>query len=255
MASQLNYELLEKLVDAHANHCLEVVKLGITRFGDDKSEILLGETVPFVANVKFVVTEASRARLRDQQRDLASGDTLFWINNRGEIKTDRDVEIDSDSVARWVGDHYDFTFRVRGVDRSAFRPYRREPVDVDQYATVEPWLQEIQTVAVRGEVIDIDFDVKAKAPGPRPVRKVLLSTREIPLLFEQARLGVRIEVQGNYEAVGKLARGRYRIALRSDDDPDLQLTLVVDTVQPADAPRSAFPEPAERSRKDPTTAA
>lgn len=256
MASQLNYQLLEKLVGVDADHCLKIVKIGVTRFGDDTSEIRLGETVPFVANVKFVVTEPAHRQLRGDL-GVVIGETLFWINNRGEIKTDLEsapgvpIEVDSDSVARWVSDHFEFTFHVRGVDRSVFRPYRREPVSADQFRTVEPWLQEINTTAVRGEVIDIDFDVKPKLPDVRPVRKVLLSTDEVPALFEQATLGLRLEVHGRYDSVAKLKNGRYWIPLHSDDDPDLKLAVVVESV--TEARPSTPPDFVQRPRHDSTT--
>lgn len=246
---KLNYDLLQRLVDPHAQHRLDIVKIGITRFGDNKAEIHLGETVPFVANVKFVVNEASYALLKDRYPHIARGDTLFWINNRGEIKTDCDVEIDSDGVARWVADHYDFIFRVRGVDRTAFRPYRREPVDSDQFSTIEPWLQEINTLAVRGEVIDVDFDVKPKPCDARPVRRAVLQ-RDVAVRFDQAVLGLRLEIQGKCESVDKLKGGRYWISLHSDDDPDLKLSVLVETVRVVDAPRPVLPEPAERSRSE-----
>ncbi|HEU4731718.1 MAG TPA: hypothetical protein VFT22_27670 [Kofleriaceae bacterium] len=250
---KLNYDLLDRLVDAHAHHNLDIVKVGVTRFGDDKAEIQLGETVPFVANVKFVVNERTYALLKEHQLQIARGDTLFWINNRGEIKTDCDVAIDSDDIARWVDDHYEFVFRVRGVDRTALRPYRREPVDSDRFATVEPWLQEINTLAVRGEVIDIDFDVKPKTPEPRPVRKAVLSRSAIPAAFDQATLGLRLEIQGRCESIAKLKNARYSIALYSEDDPDLKLSVIVENVWTTDAPRSALP--ADRTRAEITSLA
>src|ERR1041384_1822374 len=104
MTTKLNYQMLQKLVDLDCNHSFEVVKVAVTRFGDDSSEINLGQIVPFVANVKFVVTSLAFEKLRGEcGKVIAHRDTLFSINNRAEVVTAIDgLDIDAVSVARWV---------------------------------------------------------------------------------------------------------------------------------------------------------
>ncbi len=246
MASNtLNYELLQKLVDEKCNHHLEITKVHVTRFGDDTSEIQLGQTVPFVATARFVCTREAYGKLKDQLQHLAVGDVLFAINDRAEVVTEPNIPIDTGSVARWIRDHFEFTFQVRGLDRPLFRPCQREPIDADQFATFYPWLQEINTATLRSEVIDIDVEIQAKTPESRTGRRHLLSIRDLSVPFEHGvELTLALEVEGNYASVDKLKNGRYWIALHSHDDPDLTLALRVCHVsttgmkQPSEEPQA-----------------
>lgn len=247
MSIKLNYQILQCLVDPDSNHSLEIVKVAVTRFGDDRSEIQLGQTVPFVANVRFVLTARAQAQIKVEYGGLVGiGDPLFSINNRAEVVTEIEgLEIDADSVGRWISDHYDFTFHIRGIDQSPFRPYHRDTVDVEQFETVEPWLQEINTIAVRGEVIDLDFDVKAKAPHPRRTGSKALLSKSAVVTFTEGELHLGLEIEGKYASVADLKNGRYWIALHSEDAPDLKLSVKVESVpvQPSPSPQT---EPARK---------
>jgi hypothetical protein len=240
----LNYECLLDIVNLDQGHHLEVVRRDVTRLGNTSSEIQLGQTVPFVATADFVLTDASNRCLRIA--NCAAGTTLMTIDSSGVVRCPLPgIPFDSRAAARWIAHHYDFKFHVRGLERSPFRPYSRDPVfEADQHATIVPWIQEINTSSVRGDAIEIDFDVRPRLPPPGAApRKPLLAKTKLPVVFDHGA-GVKLElaVEGNYDSAQKLVGGTYWITLHSDDQPDLKLEVKVTSVE--ELPRKVPSEPA-----------
>jgi len=235
---KLTYAILEKLADAKAGHHLDLTQVSVARFGDDKSAIELGATVPFVARFALTATPAAIELLRSLHiKVIPVGGLVLGVNASGELESDLDVEIAAD-VPKWIADHYAFGFAVRGVDRSAFRPYRLSRVDEDDYPSFYPWIQEITTHAVRGELIDVEVDIEPRDPPVSARKRSVLTRSPVPVQLDQALVHLAFEVHGNYQSPASLANGEYWITLHSDHRPDLKLKLAVHdvSIEPAEPP-------------------
>jgi hypothetical protein len=228
---KLTYELLMKLVDPAKNHHLEIVPTAITRLDGDGRDIELGETVAFVANFSVRMTSefyelVGRAISLDEKIV-----ELFKIDKNGEVVTELEgFEFDKDGVAKWLGEHFDFSFRVSGVETRPVRWRREQPVDADLYGTVYPWLQEINVVSAAGDVVDIDFEVKPRRSKRRQPEVPLIAHSDIG--FDQAEVRLQIVVEGNHDALENLRNRDYWIDLHSTKHPDLKLRLKVEKVGP-----------------------
>ena len=224
--SKLSYAVLEKLADTKAGHNLELAQVSVARFADDRSPIELGVTVPFVARFSLLATTAAVKLLRAAGITLQAGDVVLRVNPSGEVESGPGVELAGDAP-QWLADHYAFAFEVHGIDRSAFRPHRLSPVDEDDYPSFYPWIQEITTLAVRGELIDIELDIEPRDPPVRARKRIVLTRNALQVPMDQALVRLALEVDGDYQAPASLANGQYWIALHSDHQPDLKLRVAV----------------------------
>jgi len=249
--TKLTYDLLERLVildDDDDSIELKVVTKGVSRLGGDdhdRTRIELGENVVFVASFELHITEdVYDLWENDLYLDKRDVGAILAIDKDGNVISPRGYEFDRDEIARWIGEHYEFIFRLTGLERAPFRPYRPQPVDAELYGTVYPWLQELNVISVVGDVIDIEFDARPRKRKPY-VRDTELST-DTRVGFDEAELRLAISVAGNRDALEKLRCREYWIDLRSDTDPDLKLKIKVEkiTVRETDRKRLLTEAPA-----------
>ena len=113
---KLTYEVLDDLIEHHEVH-LEVANVDVKRLRDDRSEIVGGQDIAFVATATFRATSNTANILKQHigTGDIAVGDALFVIGADAEVRSEV-LEIDEDSIALWLDDHYTFTFTLNGLD-------------------------------------------------------------------------------------------------------------------------------------------
>jgi hypothetical protein len=247
----LTSKLLDAILDTDGKPELTVEADEVLRFDDDTSrELQLGQSEALVATADFRLTTSGLAALvaanqSELKSDLAkaNAEPLFSIDNTGEITTTLPFKID-DSVTTWLAAHYDFNFRIRGVERAPFAPYRRERVDADKYRTIYPWLQVVNTLAVRGDLIEIEVSIDPVSRKRPRARGALLTKGDWLVPFDDNDLIVKLVVEGNYDTASQLVKHNYWITLHSDDGPDLRVAVNVGIVAKPDATTSPTTPPA-----------
>lgn len=170
----LNYQVLDGLFNDKL--FLEVTDVDVRRLRDDRSEIQLGQDVAFVATAKFRASNTAIKALADRlaASHLAAGDELLVIGPDAELRSDK-LEIDEDSVALWIKDHYDFAFLLNGSASDAFRklgPIRvatEIPADRPSQITL-PWITRLNTAVVKDDYIDVDVQISPRAPSSSPTK-------------------------------------------------------------------------------------
>src|SRR5262249_23261874 len=110
---------------------------------------------------------------------------------------------------------------------------RRERVEADRFRTVYPWIQEINTLSLGGDLIEIEVSIV-----PVPHKKAhttatsLLSLSDALLQFDDSEVLVQLAVEGNYPAAAALVKHNYFLTLHSDDGPDIRVAVAVGLVSP-----------------------
>lgn len=152
---------------------LDPTDVDVKRLRDDRSEIQLGDEVAFVATTAFRLTAEAMTALQDAHidaevfRDLGKEDALFSIGADGELVSSS-VPLDNDSVSQWIADHYDFQFLLNGAPHAAFGPVGRVRLSPDDATAVQrtlPWIQKLNTAAIKDDYIDVDVKL-ALVPAP-----------------------------------------------------------------------------------------
>ena len=161
---------------------LEPTDLDVKRLREDRSEIQLGDEVAFVAAVAFRVTSQGAAELTGATtttgpttgpqglqilKDLSKEDILFSIGPDGEIVSSS-VPLDNDSIAQWIANTYDFTFQLNGSHHPAFGPVGRVRIAPEDAPGTKsriplPWIQKLNTAAVKDDYIDVDVKIEPRA--------------------------------------------------------------------------------------------
>jgi hypothetical protein len=173
---KLDATTLYALFKGSLTNYLEPTDIDVKRLRDDRSEIQLGDEVAFVATAAFRVTSLGAGVLAGAQtglqvlRDLAKEDVLFAIGADGELVSSN-VPLDHDSVSQWIADNYHFAFLLNGAQHAAFGPVGRVRLNPDDNKASQsrmlPWIQKLNTAAIKEDYIDID--VKLEPPATPPV--------------------------------------------------------------------------------------
>ena len=232
---KLTYEVLDCLIDHSCIH-LEVTNVDVKRLRDDRSDIIGGQDIAFVATATFRATSSTTAMLKQQIKngDIAVGDALFVIGADAEVRSET-LEIDEDSVALWLNDHYAFTFTLNGVDDSgdgtfqdlgavAIATTSHEP---HEPTLVLPWLRKLNTGAFKDGFIDVDVRItenNVDPPGDVATtwqldtnlaiafhRKTIADDKVLsdePVLFD-----IALEVDNPDVELDQIAAGGLRVAL------------------------------------------
>ena len=79
----LNYQALSQLP---AGLLLDVCDVDVQRLRDDRSEIMTGDEVAFVAVAKFRIPLDAGALAAPFWNSLGPGDEVFWIGNDAELR-------------------------------------------------------------------------------------------------------------------------------------------------------------------------
>jgi len=256
--NRLTYDLLMRLValDERDDRIeLKVVPKGVARLGGDDGDRLridLGENVVFVASFELYLTEDVFDIWEDAiYLDKRDTDPILSIDKDGNVTSPRGYDFDPADVARWIGEHYEFKFKLAGLEPAPFRMYRKQPVDAELYGTVYPWLQELNVTSVAGDVVEIEFDVTPRKVKRRPIDHDL--TTEGRVSFDEAEVTLAISVAGNHDALEKLRCNEYWIDLRSDTDPDLKLKIKVESIKVRQTDRKRLLTDASPAAKAETT--
>ncbi|HSR98611.1 MAG TPA: hypothetical protein VLM79_16255 [Kofleriaceae bacterium] len=232
---KLTYEVLDSLIDQSCIH-LEVTNVDVKRLRDDRSEIIGGQDIAFVATATFRATSSTTAMLKQQIKngDIAVGDALFAIGPDAEVRSET-LEIDEDSVALWLNDHYAFRFTLNGVDDSDGGPFQdlgsvviattsHEP---HEPTLVLPWLRKLNTGAFKDGFIDVDVRITENTVDPPEVattwqldtnlaiafrRKVVASDDRV-LSDEPVQFDIALEVDDPDVSLDQIAAGGLRVPL------------------------------------------
>jgi hypothetical protein len=217
--ARLTYQVLDDLFTTH-NLYFEVTNVDVRRLRDDRSEIQLGQDIAFVATAAFrasaTLTKVLAERLAANH--LAAGDELLVIGPDAELRSDK-LELDEDSVALWLKDHFEFTFLLNGVKTDAFRSLGEirvaTPVSTGrQSQLVLPWIRLLNTAAVKDDYIDVDVQITPPAAAnttPEPADLVLKANFDDG--SEGRALDAWLELRVHPELVGKLGDKTYHLDL------------------------------------------
>ncbi len=103
-----------------------------------------------------------------------------------------------------------------------------------------PWLRRLNTAALNDDLIDVDVRIVERVPTvAKSALKttLLLNKANIPLAFDNdPQFEIKLEVEGKYALAGELHNKVFRLPLRADEGPDVQLVLTVISVGDAVTP-------------------
>ncbi|TMQ06525.1 MAG: hypothetical protein E6J91_37700 [Deltaproteobacteria bacterium] len=222
---KLDYDVLDRLV-ATTGQSLEVTDIDVKRLREDRSEILAGEDIAFVATAAFRLTRSGLAWLRgESSEEIAAGEQLFTIGADAEIHAGR-IPIEPGSIASWIHDHYRFRFLLDGSKSGAFRPLGsgRPTRHPDEPARHLPWLRLLDAAAVEGDYIDVDVDIDPKQSRPLPDPCTMAWGVDLAS-FEAAPAACTVQVLATPERVRQLIEQQTPLRLHASDGVIVQLAF------------------------------
>jgi len=261
--AELNYETLTGLSDDVE---LEVCDVDVQRLRDDRSEIMSGDEVAFVAVAKFRIPPSYQgAPFSGLGVDLGAGDELFFIGNDAELRSDK-FQMDEDGVIEWIRQQFAFTFTLNGSASSGFQPVGRTMVAPDSASDSPPagalvapgarparmalpWLTKLNTVVVKDDYIDVDVKIAKPLPHhPGHITQRNTLWLDVPVSFGKPNaLPGKADLHVEIDDLEKLPEQVYSIPLVSEDGGShLRLKLRFS----AQAEKA---EPAHRQSHDSTT--
>jgi hypothetical protein len=258
---KLTYEVLNEIVHASEGaEAIEVVNVDIKRLRDDKSDIQPGDEVAFVATGSFRLAEPGTTvldRLRGRGlTDIAVGDELFAIGPDAELRSKK-LPLDEDSVALWLAQNYKFTFLLNG-DEGAFGPLgpvritTPSPASHDA-ALVLPWLQKLNTAAVKDDYVDVDIRIDSVAPAalppppPAPIALVLPEvTTSVTSGAQRFDVSLAVTAEITAQSAAQLVGATMQLPLKTQH-PDGDIVLVF-TVKGVTSTPFAAPPPSTAIR-------
>jgi hypothetical protein len=241
----LNSMLLDQLVPS----MLEITNVDIKRLRDDRSEIQLGDEVAFVATATFRLTADGVGALKRNvpavaTRELAAGSRLFSIGADAELSSEL-LTVDEDSAARWLADHYDFAFLLDGAPHGPFRPVGQIRVPPDDQPSSSftrevavPWIQKLNTAAIKGDYVDVDVQISPKPSGTTiPPFQTLAWQQQLEPVASGQHLLATLVADVPAHAAAHLAGKRFRIPVE-DEGGEVRFSLTF-----AAAPEASPPAP------------
>jgi hypothetical protein len=247
---KLTYEVLNEIVHASEGaEAIEVVNVDIKRLRDDKSDIQPGDEVAFVATGSFRLADPNTTvldRLMGHGLDIAVGDELFAIGPDAELRSKK-LPLDEDSVALWLAQNYKFTFLLNG-DEGAFGPLGPVRITTPSPAShdavlVLPWLQKLNTAAVKDDYVDVDIRIDSVAPAalpPPPPAPIALGLPTITTSVISADRGFNVSLAVTAEItatsaaqLAQLVGATMQLPLKTQHpDGDIVLVFTVNDVTP-----------------------
>jgi hypothetical protein len=241
----LNYQALSHLP---AGLVLDVCDVDVQRLRDDRSEIMLGDEVAFVAVAKFRIPLGAGSLNVPLWDNLGPGDEVFWIGNDAELRSDK-FQLDEDGVIDWIRQTFSFTFTLNGETSTAFQPVGRTSVAPATAPAVPdgtvtpgpksarialPWLTKLNTVLVKDDYIDVDVKIGTPSSPTPPVSKQNSLWFSAQGMFgPPSGQAAPVELQLEIDDLEKLPADVYSIPLVSEET-GARLRMNLRFSQPAD---------------------
>jgi hypothetical protein len=197
---------------------LDIHTVDVKRLRDDRSPIVAGEEIMFVAVAKFrlMCTEVNLA-----PSDVAAGDDVLAIGDDADLVSRLPIATEAD-VAAEIARRYTFKFSVNG-----------QPIEGHAVADEPPWILRLDTSVYATEYIKVEVDVEDNVPEvaePPPPPPLIFA---LPGDQKGASLELSIDGKALGDDGGSNAAHVYTLQLRAESSNAAPLTLRVKVVPAA----------------------